>query len=226
MTNEQVATMQINEFIINTIQNEKPETTSRLIELVRQKYNLPEEKILGIILRLEDENKIQFDSINSRKPGHLIALKNYIFSKDSIWYWITNSLVIGTATSVFVIPQSDYPIIYVRQVLGVLFVLFLPGLVLMKALYPCSVPISTPSEYIDAVERLAFGFALSIALTAVIGLALNYTPWGITLIPMTLTLFALTLVFAAVAASREYIIANFAKNQPATEVKPKTSQAC
>jgi uncharacterized membrane protein len=53
--------------------------------------------------------------------------------------------------------------------------------VFIKTLYPPKVPIA---------------LGLDIELTAIIGLILNYTPWGIRLAPITLSLLALTLVFA------------------------------
>ena len=57
-------------------------------------------------------------------------------------------------------------------------------------------------------DRLSFGAAIldavSIALVPIVGLILNYTPWGIRLTPITLSLLALTIVFATAAILREY----------------------
>jgi uncharacterized membrane protein len=47
---------------------------------------------------------------------------------------------------------------------------------------------------------------MSIALVPIIGLLLNYTPWGIRLTPIILSLLALTIVFATAAVIREYQI--------------------
>ncbi|MCK5292566.1 MAG: DUF1616 domain-containing protein [Thermoplasmata archaeon] len=72
----------------------------------------------------------------------------------------------------------------VRIVLGLIFILFLPGYALIAALFPSG-------KSIDWIERIALGFGLSIAVTPLIGLILNYTPWGIRLEPIvaSLTLF-------------------------------------
>ncbi len=64
-----------------------------------------------------------------------------------------------------------------RIVLGLMFVLFLPGYALIAALFPSN-------ESIDWIERIALSFGLSIAVTPLIGLMLNYTPWGIRLEPI------------------------------------------
>jgi len=67
-----------------------------------------------------------------------------------------------------------------RQVLGLIFVLFLPGYVATAALFP-------ENDQIDGIERVALSFGLSIAIVPLIGLALNFTPWGIRLDPILAT---------------------------------------
>jgi uncharacterized membrane protein len=74
----------------------------------------------------------------------------------------------------------------------------------VKALFPISVPVKTSSENMDSIERIALSLGLSLALTPIVGLILNYTPFGIRLAPITLSLLALTLIFATVALYREF----------------------
>ena len=88
--------------------------------------------------------------------------------------------------------------------MGTIFVLLLPGFAFLKTLYPSKVPIAASSENLDTVERVALSLGLSIALVAIDGLVLNYTPWGIRLMPITLSLLALTMVFATSGIIREY----------------------
>lgn len=64
-----------------------------------------------------------------------------------------------------------------RKVLGLIFVLFLPGYAATAALFP-------ENDQIDGIERVALSFGLSIAIVPLIGLALNFTPWGIRLDPI------------------------------------------
>ncbi len=64
-----------------------------------------------------------------------------------------------------------------RQVLGLVFVLFLPGYAATAALFP-------ENDQIDGIERVALSFGLSIAIVPLIGLALNFTPFGIRLDPI------------------------------------------
>jgi len=80
----------------------------------------------------------------------------------------------------------------VRIVFGLPFVLLLPGYVLVAALYP-------RKGDLDSIERAALSFGLSIAIVPLIGLALNYSPWGIRLNPI-LAFVSLFIVMGAGAA--------------------------
>lgn len=55
---------------------------------------------------------------------------------------------------------------------------------------------------IDGIERVALSFGLSIAITPLIGLLLNFTPFGIRLVPIVLSIGGFTLVASAIAALR------------------------
>ncbi len=48
-------------------------------------------------------------------------------------------------------------------------------------------------EGIDGIERVALSFGLSIAIVPLIGLALNFTPWGIRLVPIMIATTGFTL---------------------------------
>ena len=85
----------------------------------------------------------------------------------------------------------------IRWVLGSLFVLFIPGYVTVEALFP-------KGRELDTIERFALSVGLSLALVPLVGLLLNYTPWGIRLNPIVLSLTLLTVGLAMVALAREY----------------------
>jgi len=79
-----------------------------------------------------------------------------------------------------------------RILFGLLFVLFLPGYALIATLFPSK-------EDIDWIERIALSFGLSIAVVPLIGLLLNYTPWGIRPEPIVTSLFIFTLGMSGLA---------------------------
>lgn len=81
-------------------------------------------------------------------------------------------LAVALVGLVALVPDSA-----VRQALGLVFILFLPGYAATAALFP-------ENDRIDGIERTALSLGLSIAIVPLIGLALNYTPYGIRLDPI------------------------------------------
>lgn len=104
-----------------------------------------------------------------------------------------------TYVTVFVIPETSYPIVYIRTILGTIVVLFLPGFMFLKVQYPNSLPFNTSSKNFEAIERIALSIGMSIALIPIVDIVLNYTPFGIRLTPVALCLLALTVLFATAA---------------------------
>lgn len=85
----------------------------------------------------------------------------------------------------------------VGNLLAILLVLFVPGYVLVAALFPGSLTPEKPE--IDWIERIALSFGLSIAVVPLLGLLLNFTPFGIRFAPIvaTITLFTVGVGYAA-----------------------------
>ena len=76
-----------------------------------------------------------------------------------------------------------------RIILGLPVVLFFPGYTLLAAFFP-------KKESLRDIERFALSFGVSIAVVPLIGLALNYTPWGIRLYPILISLFIFILAMS------------------------------
>ena len=97
-----------------------------------------------------------------------------------------------------------------RVPLGLLFVLFAPGYALVAALFPerpRDAPPAGPDQEagrrgIGWLERVALSLGMSIAVVPLMGLLLNYTPWGIRLVPVLVMVAAFTLGMGALAAWR------------------------
>lgn len=86
-----------------------------------------------------------------------------------------------------------------RVILGLPFILFFPGYILICALFP-------RKKDLDIVERSALSMGLSIAVTSLIGLILTYTPFGIRLYSVTFSLLSFILLMSAVGGYRRKII--------------------
>lgn len=88
---------------------------------------------------------------------------------------------------------------FLRIVFALPVVLFIPGYALIAALFP-------GDGEIDTLERVALSFGLSIAVVPLIGLALNYTPWGIRLDPIVISLVIFTVVMVLIAHYRRALL--------------------
>jgi uncharacterized membrane protein len=84
---------------------------------------------------------------------------------------------------------------FLRIILALPLILFIPGYVLLAALFP-------DSKDIDAIERIVLSIGTSIVVTPLIGLCLNFTSWGIRLNPLILSLTALIVVLVIFAEIR------------------------
>ena len=100
---------------------------------------------------------------------------------------LLNLLVLALVFAILFFPSN-----VARIILGLPFVLFFPGFVLVAALYPTK-------DQVDGVQRLALSLGLSIVVVSLIGLALNYTPWGITLESVLYSIAAFVLAMSVVA---------------------------
>ena len=114
------------------------------------------------------------------------------------------ALTLLTVGAVFLPVVRETPL---RVVLGLPFVLFVPGYALVAALFPEQGSDPTEDDEVDSsgitgLERVALSFGVSIAVVPLVGLVLNFTPFGIRLVPIVVSLTALVLVLTAVATRR------------------------
>lgn len=105
-----------------------------------------------------------------------------------------------------------------RVVFGLPFVLFLPGYAFIAALFPEAGESPTFDEDavdsterhssreggIDGLERVALSFGTSIAIVPLLGLVLNFTPWGIRLGPILIAVSGFTILATAAGAVRRW----------------------
>jgi uncharacterized membrane protein len=104
-------------------------------------------------------------------------------------------LVILAATTVLAAFTLVVPNDIIRIILGLPFVLFFPGYVLLASLF-------TRKDSISVMEKVVLSFGLSIAVIPIIGLILNYTPWGLRLQPIFIAIFLFIIVMAIIAIIR------------------------
>ena len=165
-------------------------TLSELVETLSKEHGLRlEEAAKEVFIAWK---KGQIDLVEPRPPRTLLS---YIMALRSLWFFAVTALVLITVC--IVLSVSKPPLVYIRYVLGSIFVLYLPGAMLIEALYP-------RGEDLEPLERLALSIGLSLAVIPLIGLVLNYTPWGIRLMPVLISLAVFTESMAVLALIRKY----------------------
>ena len=103
---------------------------------------------------------------------------------------------IDILTVLLILIITFFPNNVIRIILGLPFVLFFPGYVLLSALFP-------RKENLSEIERLALDFGLSLAVVPLLGLVLNYTPWGINPNSILYSLSGFVIIFSIIAWFRQ-----------------------
>jgi uncharacterized membrane protein len=125
---------------------------------------------------------------------------------------ILYAIVILTLLLILII--AVFPGNVLRIILGLPLALFFPGYCLMSALFP-------RQSAIDRLEKIALSFGISLAIVPLIGFALNYTPFGIRLYPILISLAVFIVVVSAIAWFRQRSLPE--EEKPAITIQFKKS---
>lgn len=105
-------------------------------------------------------------------------------------------LVAIVALILLLFPVVAFTTGVLRVVLGMLFVIFSPGYVLLSAIFP-------KRNGLSGIERVALSFGTSIAIVPLIGIILNFTPWGIRLYPILISVSLFIIIVSAIGWYRQ-----------------------
>lgn len=160
------------------LQKNKVNTLREAVDIVSKNENIRWEEAAKRLYILWKKGYIDIEDLDED-----ISLVKYITGVEGVWFNILTALIITSLALVFL--AETPPLIYFRYIFGSLFVLYLPGYALIEALYP-------RGDELEPLERVALSIGLSLAIVPLVGLILNYTPWGIRLTPITISLALLT----------------------------------
>ena len=90
------------------------------------------------------------------------------------------------ALMAFALPDGNF----LRVILGIPLLIFFPGYALVSVLWP--------SKSLENIERIALSFGLSIAITAIVGIAMHYTA-GLSLASIVMGLLVLIILLSGLA---------------------------
>ena len=184
-------------FIMQRIMAENPRTVRDLFRIIKlRRPRISEEEFINTIRELRESGTLTLEPAALQINSYPAYLK---LQDENAWLYLVALLTLSTFLAIYVMP-SVYPLIIFRWIIGSMFVLFLPGYVTIQALFP-------EGKELDSIERLALTIGLSLAITPLIGLLLNYTPWGIRLDPIVAALSIFTLGIGMAGSFRKYRIA-------------------
>jgi hypothetical protein len=149
-------------------------------------------ELTDILWRLAEQRKVYLEDIplGTRSLGDYLKLW-----ERNLWFYGALMMSVAQVLGVYALPSTS-PFVALRWGIGSVFVFFIPGYVLVKALFP--------GRELNTKERFAISVGLSLVMLPLVGLLLNYTPWGITATSFSLTLSILTIGLAVIAAVRQY----------------------
>ena len=187
----------VRELILETLQSRRFSTVQGVVNALKTS-GVPEDTTLGIIRDLAREGKVLLNLPGAPEETVMTPVSSvwsYLGSTLAWDLWLTLVLlVLGIATTLG-IPVELFPVVILRWIFGGLTLVFVPGFAFIRALFPFE-------RYIDQWERVALSCGLSIALAVLVAFGLNFTPWGITLIPTTAVLAGITVASILVATVR------------------------
>jgi uncharacterized membrane protein len=132
-------------------------------------------------ISVDGENNLSWWQIALILPGSIIVgllvggLLSYLIARFPKGIKLGSGLIpLNLLAWVLILFIILFPSNVLRIILGIPLLLFFPGYALVGALF-------TKKEGMGSIERMALSLGLSIAVVPLIGLILNYTPWGIRL---------------------------------------------
>jgi hypothetical protein len=203
----------LRDLVLSVLRDSKPSSVGELVDSVIAKgvAGTRGSDVIRAVRELRDEGRIDL----SERPPAFGGFGAYLGNGNaSLSFWLVLIATALTWASIYVVPP-DFPWVIARWALGTLFVIFLPGYAFIEALFVN--PISGKRE-LDQIERFALSIGMSLALVPLVGLLLNYTPWGIRLEPIVICLTALTIACIIVAAYRRFGQLSAAVKVPQAEI--------
>ena len=179
----------LTEAVLKKSTETKKVTVSRLVQDVSETLPCRTDSVIAELIRLEAEGRLHIE-----EPAPYRTLSQYIRSLASAWFWETTLV---SALSLVLLLVSQGPLLYLRYVFGGLLVLMLPGFSLVSLLYPKKTQLDFPT-------RMVLSFVMSLSIVILVGLVLNYTAFGLSLVATALSLTVISEILLFLAVARRF----------------------
>ena len=184
----------LQKMVIGAIRNQSCRKVKDVVSTLQQlDKSLTQEEIQDAIMQLKNDNKITL----LEQQVHRSFLQYIIDLYVSSSFWLTIVATVLTLTTIYLTPQVE-PWSLIRIIAGGVFILLIPGYSLFQILFF--------TKDIDPIERIAISIGLSLAIAPLIGLMLNYTPWGIRLNPVIACLSTVSIALAFCGTYKRFLL--------------------
>jgi hypothetical protein len=187
---------QVSEIILERYGSRSSASLASIVSEIAKELGCPKHIVIDAIRDLERSGEIRVEEKDT-----FLTLGSYSFSSYSNWFWVS---LIATFVSLGLVFVTSGFALYLRYFFGSLLILFLPGYSIVELLYARRDESQNKEGDANLAMILALSVGLSLVLAPSIVLILNYTPIGITLIPLALSLSAISLVCLTFALARKY----------------------
>ena len=177
--------------VIDIIKSRNPSSIEELSTIISADSHLSKDEAIKLLITMEDKGIIRFSEIEKKPPEEL---SDYI-RKNGVWYLVTVTLATISSLSVMLFTNQFSTTVFIRYILGSILVLFLPGYSFMRNLFVGS--------SIGMMKGLLLSVGISLMITSVIGLALNYITGGISMMSLVILLFLVVLISSTIGFVRE-----------------------
>jgi hypothetical protein len=157
--------------------------------------SLTEEQLPDLVSSLVEGGNVDVDDVTPAVRSLWDFLRLW---ERNLSFYFAIAVALASVLAIYAVPEGS-PLVAVRWVLETVFVVFLPGYVTVEGLFP-------KGRELDGIERFALSVGLSLALVPLVGLLLNYTPWGIRLTPIMVSLVVLTIGLSLVGVARRFTL--------------------
>lgn len=173
-------------WLMSVITKGEPESLNKLVRMARA-VGYSEEDTISEISRLEKLGRLKLDS----SKQNVREFKRLLFSFSMLWFWVVIAASIIAIISVLAISPSLFPFVYIRWIFGLAILLYVPGFCFVKALFP--------NKEIENLETQILSVSSSLILVILVGLSCNFTPLGISELPIVVILSSISVMLASVA---------------------------
>ena len=110
----------LEQLIIQIVKEKKPQSVEQIATYAREKIPITNQKIIATVIELQEQGRISLSELPSRAS---LKTTTRIKTVTGLWYPATIALATAAAAVVLLIPEDFYPLIYLRNALGLIFVL-------------------------------------------------------------------------------------------------------